>query len=77
MPAGSCEPRVFESLYARGCDRTGEVPPVPIEAADPKPEGMTPEQEGVWTAQLRPTNRWVFHPALDGCDEEEPIPVPQ
>jgi hypothetical protein len=35
--------------------------------APPKPAGMTPEQEKVYSAQAQPENGWIVHPALDGC----------
>lgn len=77
LPPGSCSQPRFQAVWNRWCQRTDEVPPVPVEGPDPTPADMTPEQEGVWNAQLEPVNRWVLHPLLDGCEEQEPIPVPK
>jgi len=67
----------FKDAVAKWCRLTGEVPPGTQPKGGttagpggpaPKPQGMTPEQEVVWTSQQQPDNQWVFHPFVDGCE---------
>jgi hypothetical protein len=57
----------FDDLHERWCDRVSEVPP--DGAPGSRPAGMTPAQEVVFDGQVDPRNRWVYHPAVDGCGE--------
>jgi hypothetical protein len=66
------EGSVFRDAVARWCKFTGEAPP-PTPPGGPKPTGMTPGQDAVWTSQQGPENHWLFHPFVDGC---EPAPLP-
>ena len=62
------------------CGLVMGVPPSPGEAASGLVTAPTPEQAEVADRQARPEHRWVFHPAIDGCEpeeEEEPIDVPK
>lgn len=73
-----CDVYDFEDYRKRWCDRTMEVPP-PRKPADPRPAGMSPAQEAVWAEQVKPDNRWTYHPIVDGCGEPaaEPPSEPQ
>ena len=49
-----------------------EYPPSPPAKRDPQAPSdddppMTPAQRGTHGAQQRDENRWVYHPAIDGC----------
>ncbi|HYN19623.1 MAG TPA: hypothetical protein VE078_01585, partial [Thermoanaerobaculia bacterium] len=50
-----------------------KVPPPPPVAPPPT---MTPSQQHTWKAQQRDENRWVYHPAIDGCLPESAPPPP-
>jgi hypothetical protein len=70
-----CDWAGFDDVYKRWCDRVSETPPH-TPAGGAKPAGMTPEQTAVYDAQARPENRWILHPAVDGCTPGEPEPEP-
>lgn len=72
---GVCDSQDFEDLWKRWCVQTMQVPP-PREpdSTDPRPSGMSPEQETVWGQQVKPVNRWTYHPVVDGCGEPPPEP---
>jgi hypothetical protein len=67
-----CDWGNFQKEWDRWCQRTEEVPP---QGTIGRPTLMTPAQEQVYDAQLRPENRWVFHPLIDGCSPEPEPPV--
>ena len=62
-----CAWQTFDDLHERWCDRVNEVPPEG--APGSRPAAMTPAQETVWEGQVDSKNRWVYHPAIDGCAE--------
>jgi hypothetical protein len=68
-----------ETLIRRWCERTSEAPPPDRDGPAGAPQGMTPQQQATWDAQRDPANRWVLHPAIDGCrrpeQDDEPPPV--
>lgn len=70
--ASVCDWASFDDLKDRWCQKTTEVPP----PSDPgkRPAGMTPAQGSTYDAQLEPQNRWILHPAIDGCQPTEPPP---
>lgn len=64
------------TFVKRWCERTSDAPPPDRDGPGGAPQSMTPEQQATWDAQLEPHNRWVIHPAIDGCapkDDEPPI----
>lgn len=65
-----------ESVVKRWCTLTSEVPPPDRDGPGGAPTGMTPPQQKTWDEQRQPENRWVIHPAIDGCrprdDDHEP-----
>lgn len=70
-----CDVDDFGDQLERWCARTTEVPPPrKPDSTDPRPAGMSPEQEAVWEEQVKPVNRWIYHPIVDGCGEPEPEP---
>ena len=69
----ACDWGNLQKEWDRWCQRSDEVPPqVTI---GKRPALMTPAQEQIYDAQLRPENRWVFHPLIDGCSPEPQPPV--
>jgi hypothetical protein len=62
-----------EAAISAWCKRIGEVPPA---GSDAHTQGLTPDQQTVRDAQLRPENRWIFHPAIDGCQPSDTPPPP-
>lgn len=62
----------------RVCGLYKPVPPGDRDGPEGQPASMTPAQEETWDAQRRPQNRWVLHPAVDGCDPQgEPEQPPE
>ena len=68
------------------CGELSKVPPSPPPTRDPQapPHAtggdvpMTPDQRATWDAQNRDENRWVYHPAIDGCvpqRSDDPVPL--
>jgi hypothetical protein len=51
----------------RWCDQVSTVPPPDRDGPGGEPTGMTPGQQATWDGQRQPENRWVIHPAIDGC----------
>jgi len=62
-----CDWQTFDDLHEHWCDRINEVPPEGPPGS--RPASMTRAQEAVWEGQLDPKNRWIYHPAVDGCGE--------
>lgn len=73
IPDGTCDWGEFQKVRNRWCEEAGKAPP--DDPTGQKPKGMTPAQDQVYTARLRPENRWVFHPLVDGCKPAEEPPV--
>jgi hypothetical protein len=69
-PAASASPDQFERFYKNWCGLSSEVPP----DHDPgqRPSGMTTAQTIVYDNQQKPENKYVFHPAVDGCVPRQP-----
>jgi hypothetical protein len=69
------DPVEFVPFHNFWCAELSRVPPSPPPPRDPQgsppPTGgdipMTPDQRDTWDAQNRDENRWVYHPAIDGC----------
>lgn len=40
-------------------------------------ETKKPFDPNVQIDQMDPPNRWTLHPVVDGCEEEDPVPVPK
>jgi hypothetical protein len=69
-----CRWEKFDDLRDRWCAEVDKIPHVPGSATAP-PKDASDAQQQTWDAQLRPENRWYFHPLVDGCrpaDEPEP-----
>ncbi len=70
----------FIVFHGRWCSELAKVPPAPPrsrdpDAAPPDPDGglpFTKPQQNTYDAQQRDENRWVFHPAIDGCTPQSP-----
>ena len=58
----------FPKLRDTWCGRSHEAPPPGAKPAD---AGLTPDQQVVLQNQLKPNNRWLLHPELDGCQPKE------
>jgi len=70
-----CDGQDFEDYRKRWCSQSMQAPPPRKPGSpDPRPSGMSPEQETVWGQQVKPDNRWIYHPAVDGCGEPPPEP---
>lgn len=72
--------------HDKWCAELSKVPPSPPPNRDPHaptpPTGgnapMTPDQRATWDAQNRDENRWVYHPAIDGCmpsPSDDTVPI--
>ena len=77
------DPAGFLAFHDEWCSELAKVPPCPPPTRDPKaPQGggavtMTPAQQKTKNAQERDENRWVYHPAIDGCvPPPDPNPDP-
>ena len=73
IPDGTCDWGEFQKARERWCDESGKAPP--DEPTGARPRDMTPAQEAVYDARLRPENRWVLHPLVDGCAPQEEPPI--
>lgn len=77
-PAGMTNPDTLADLRDQWCRHVSEVPPPrgPGAPAGPggQPAALTSDQLTVYTNQIKPENRWIFHPLLDGCEPSEPPP---
>jgi hypothetical protein len=62
----------FPKLKDTWCSRSHEAPPPGAKPAD---AGLNPDQQGVLQNQLKPDNRWLLHPDLDGCQPKDEGPV--
>jgi hypothetical protein len=72
------DPVAFLAFHETWCSELGKVPPSPPPTRDPHapPDGpMTPAQHDTKDGQERDENRWVYHPAIDGCIPPQP-PAP-
>jgi hypothetical protein len=56
------------------CDATAACPPYAPPGTTPT--DMTPGQTTTYENQLDPSNQWVFHPVIDGCQPSAPPPPP-
>lgn len=69
----------MDQLRNDWCSELSKVPPsppsVPPVAGAPPPRGLTPAQTQTRDAQARPENRWVYHPAIDGCTPQQDPPT--
>ena len=75
----------FIEFHNMWCGELAKVPPTPPPTRDPQrpPPGtgdeipMTPAQRATYDAQQQDENRWVYHPAIDGCAPQpasDPLP---
>ena len=60
----------FKDFQNRWCERLSEVPHID----DPGLHPLSPEQQAVADNQAAPENQWALHPAVDGCEPDEPPP---
>lgn len=49
------------------CTLMSEPPPPDRDGPGGMPSSMTPVQQETWDNQVQPENRWILHPAIDGC----------
>jgi len=73
------DPTAFIAFHGAWCGELSKVPPSPPPDRDPQSPPatgggvpMTPSQGATWDAQQRDENRWVYHPAIDGCLPNRP-----
>jgi hypothetical protein len=69
----------FQDFHNAWCSELAKVPPTPPPSRDPAapPDtggtpNMTPSQQATWNLQQQSENRWVYHPAIDGCVPQSP-----
>lgn len=74
IPTETYDREGYQALRDRWCARIEEAPPILVPGEHPV--AMTPDQQTVQDAQLRPESRWVFHPLLDGCEPVDVAPSP-
>jgi len=67
-----CQWESFDDLGGRWCSEVGKIPHTPASATAP-PKDASSVQKQTWDVQIRPENRWYFHPLVDGCmSQDEP-----
>jgi hypothetical protein len=65
----------FSSWREAWCEATAHCPPyAPPGTA---PTDMTPAQSATYESQQQPSNQWVYHPLIDGCEAREEPPPPR
>jgi hypothetical protein len=80
------DPVGFIAFHDAWCSELSKVPPSPPPTRDPQAPPpstpgdipMTPDQRATSDAQNRDENRWVYHPAIDGCvpqPSHDPAPL--
>lgn len=76
--------RDFEEIRQIWCEGLSYGPPQLAVSQGSRPRGTrsssgTPEmslpQRTVYNQQLQPENRWIFHPAVDGCVPQRDAPI--
>ncbi len=63
---GPADEAGFKAFHDQWCAELAKVPP-PDPATHTASSPLTPQQQTTRDAQARPENRWVLHPAIDGC----------
>jgi hypothetical protein len=69
------DPTAFIAFHDAWCGELSKFPPSPPPDCNPQSppvtggRPMTPSQGATWDAQQRDENRWVYHPAIDGCHQ--------
>jgi hypothetical protein len=85
-PADADPYTAYLEFHKAWCSELSKVPPDPPPSRDPQAPpatgadpNMTPAQQATRDAQKRDENRWVYHPAIDGCIPHtvpDPNPAP-
>jgi len=65
----------FKDFHDQWCTELAKVPPHDP-ASNPASAPLTPQQQTTYDAQARPENRWLLHPAIDGCAPAPDNPHP-
>jgi len=74
-PLAPQDPKEFLAFHDHWCSQMALVPPTPPPPRDPDNTPPDPDsglpftkpQRDTYDAQQRDENRWVYHPAIDGC----------